>query len=56
VLNINFILPEERIKQKEQMLNNINVNSQQLSDKNKVEYSEVHEITCSAREKMSKIR
>lgn len=56
VLNINFILPEERMKQKEQMINNINVNSQELSDKNKIEYSQVHAITCNARDKIYKVR
>jgi hypothetical protein len=56
VLNANFILPEERQKQKEQMFANIKINMKGIAEGNQHQYDAINRSTNDARYLVNKIR
>ena len=55
-INMNFIMPEERVKQKEQMLVNVNDETFKLTEVNKHEFDGFKTLTSSAKEDVIKLK
>jgi hypothetical protein len=56
VLNANFILPEERQKQKEQMFANVKTNMKDIAEGNQYLYDAINKTTNDARDLVNKVR
>ncbi len=56
VLNANFILPEERQKQKEQMFSNVKIKMQELSEGGQHLYDSISRCTNDARDHVNQVR
>lgn len=55
-MNMTFMMPEERLKQKEHMFSNINDKTFKLTEVNSKEYAKFSELTHAAKEDVNAIR
>ena len=55
-MNLTFMMPEERLKQKEQMLSNVNDETFKLTQVNNQEYEVFGKITSAAKGEVTQLK